>query len=85
MTQDNILQTRFSTTRRKHPFEGEPKDLTSAIKKEKKFLKLIENKADYFIDTTDFTPQDLASEIETALFSKSSTKKACCNSHKFWF
>lgn len=68
MAQDSALQTRFSTTRRKHPLESVPPDLMSAIEKEKKVLSSVENKADYLIDTTDLTPQDLASEIEKRYF-----------------
>lgn len=68
MAQDNVLLTRFSTTRRKHPFQSEPQDLSSAIKKERELLTLVENKADHLVDTTDFTPQDLATQIEERYF-----------------
>jgi UPF0042 nucleotide-binding protein len=85
MTQDSVLQTRFSTTRRKHPFETEPKDLLSAIQKEREVLTLVEKNADNFIDTTDFSPQDLAAQIEQQYFPDRVPRKLAVTITSFGF
>lgn len=85
MTQDNRLLTRFSTTRRKHPFESDPSDLISAIHREKELLTRVENKADYFIDTTDLSPQDLALEIEQHYFPNKKPRKLFVTVTSFGF
>ncbi len=85
MTQDDVLQTRFSTSRRKHPFEIQPQNLLMAIQKEREVLELVESKADYIIDTTELTPQDLALQIEEHYFPEGLSRKLFITITSFGF
>ncbi|MBC7899481.1 MAG: RNase adapter RapZ [Saprospiraceae bacterium] len=55
---DNVLQRRFSETRRPHPADA-GKGLLAAIRAEKKALKEIESLADLIIDTSEHTVHTL--------------------------
>lgn len=85
MAQDSILLNRFSTTRRKHPFENASKDLLLAINKERKVLETVEQHADHLIDTTDLTPQDLAAQLEARYFPDRVPRKLCVTITSFGF
>ena len=85
MTQDNILQNRFSATRRKHPFEADTGDLITAIEAEKSVLAFVESQASFLIDTTDFSPQDLASQLEEHFFPNSVHRKLFITVTSFGF
>jgi UPF0042 nucleotide-binding protein len=55
---DEVLQRRFSETRRPHPFDA-GKGLRTAIKAERKALEHIRSIADLIIDTSDLTVHNL--------------------------
>jgi UPF0042 nucleotide-binding protein len=57
-TSDDVLQRRFSETRRPHPADN-GKGLLSAIRAERRALKNIRKLADLIIDTSDFTVHSL--------------------------
>lgn len=60
---DKVLARRYNETRREHPMApGE--SVTKGIKREKKKLEAIRQKADYVIDTTSLNNAQLAREIE---------------------
>ena len=65
--QDDVLLTRYNATRRKHPFDDAAIGLIEAIEKEKLVLKPLEACANLILDTTYFSPQDLAWQIEKRL------------------
>ena len=83
--QNDVLQTRFNTTRRKHPFESEGKDIIFAINGEKSVLKIIEDRADLIIDTTYFTPQDLAWQLEDRFFPEKNPRRMVVTITSFGF
>ncbi len=57
-----VLVRRFSETRRKHPLSDDGSNL-HAIIKERKLLESIRGKADFIIDTTNFSTKDLREKI----------------------
>ncbi|HEV7698771.1 MAG TPA: RNase adapter RapZ [Pyrinomonadaceae bacterium] len=59
---DDVLQRRFSETRRPHPADKD-KGLLPAIQAERKALKDIRELADLIIDTSDFTVHTLRQQI----------------------
>lgn len=59
---DEVLQRRFSETRRPHPAD-KGKGLLTAIQAERKALKQIRTLADLIVDTTDFSVHTLRQEI----------------------
>ena len=61
--EDNVLQRRFSTVKRRHPFPiGE--DLMDSIRKERESLLPIRNVADLVLDSSHLTPYELAENAE---------------------
>jgi UPF0042 nucleotide-binding protein len=60
---DEILLTRFSETRRRHPLSGENISLQEAITKERDVLGPIIDDADLIIDTSDTTVYELRQNI----------------------
>ncbi len=83
--QNDILHTRFNTTRRKHPFESEGKDLGFAIARERDVLNIIEDRADLSVDTTYFSPQDLAWQLEDRFFPDKNPRKMQLSITSFGF
>jgi len=61
---DEILLTRFSETRRRHPLSNERISLPEAIAKERELLGPIINTADLIIDTTGTTVYALREQIQ---------------------
>jgi UPF0042 nucleotide-binding protein len=55
---DEVLQRRFSETRRPHPADG-GKGLLAAIRAEKKAMRKVREKADFIIDTSEHTVHTL--------------------------
>ena len=70
---DDVLQRRYSETRRRHPLAptGRPLD---GIAAEKDLLGPIRHRADVLIDTTTLSPHDLKGEIER-IFSSSDDQR----------
>ncbi len=60
---DETLIRRFSETRRKHPLKEKEKTIIEAIKKERKLLLKIKEKADKIIDTSNLTPKEFRERI----------------------
>lgn len=75
MAEENTLQTRYNTSRRRHPFALLSGDLSGAIRKEKACLDGLRQHADFVVDTTFFSPQDLAWQLEKRFFPGSSPRK----------
>jgi UPF0042 nucleotide-binding protein len=67
---DNILLTRFSETRRKHPLSLDALPLMDAIQTERKLLEPIASKADLYIDTTRTNLHQLRDLIRERIESK---------------
>ena len=63
---DEILVRRFSETRRRHPLSRDGSILT-AIMQEKALLASIREKANFIIDTSDFTVKDLREKLNAIL------------------
>jgi len=60
---DDVLLSRFSETRRKHPLTGKQLDLVQAVKTEKELLSPIVDMADLIIDTSTTSVYDLRDQI----------------------
>ena len=61
---DEILAQRYSTTRRKHPMHDQTGELVAAIRREIATLKIVEQAADVAFDTSNWSPHQLARQIE---------------------
>lgn len=61
--QDDILLSRFSETRRKHPLTGEQFGLVEAVAAERELLSPIMDMADLVVDTSRTTVYDLRDQI----------------------
>ncbi len=59
---DTIVK-RYKETRRRHPLDQETGNVEDSIRREKELLSPIRERADYIIDTTDFTLSRLQSEL----------------------
>jgi UPF0042 nucleotide-binding protein len=62
-TADNVLLSRFSETRRKHPLTDKNTSLGEAIAKERELLGPVINTAELVIDTTSMTVYELREQI----------------------
>lgn len=60
---EDVLQRRYSETRRRHPLSPADSPLTG-IRAERELLVPIRARADVLIDTSDLTPHDLRAELE---------------------
>jgi UPF0042 nucleotide-binding protein len=61
--EDDVLLSRFSETRRKHPLTGEKLGLVEAVATERKLLSPIIDMADLIVDTSQTTVYDLRDQI----------------------
>lgn len=62
---DAVLMRRFSTVRRRHPFDPKSQ-LPTAIEEERQALKSLRDGANMIIDTSTLTPYELAALVEEA-------------------
>ncbi|NOX69344.1 MAG: RNase adapter RapZ [Gammaproteobacteria bacterium] len=62
-TDDDVLLTRYSESRRRHPLAGSGKELRGAITRERELLSQITNVADLIIDTTKSSVYELGDTI----------------------
>lgn len=62
-----VLATRFSATRRKHPLLCQGETLLEAIEREREMLGPVEEASDLVIDTSNWSPQQLARTLEVKL------------------
>jgi len=60
---DEVLMSRFSETRRKHPLSIDGTGLREAISEERKLLGSVINAADLFIDTSETSAHELRDDI----------------------
>jgi len=60
--EDDMLQRRFSTVRRRHPFPAD--DLMASIRLERKSLDLLREMADLILDSSHLTPYELAEKVD---------------------
>ena len=60
---DDVLLSRFSETRRKHPLTGEKLGLVEAVAAERKLLSPIIDMADLIVDTSETTVYDLRDQV----------------------
>ena len=60
--EDSVLQRRFSTVRRRHPFPSD--DLMRSIYLERKSLNLLREMADLILDSSHLTPYELAEKVD---------------------
>lgn len=67
---DQTLIKRFSETRRLHPLSIDSLPLDLAIKKEKELLDVLVTRADFMLDTTDFSVHQLAESIREKILGK---------------
>jgi len=61
--EDEMLQRRFSTVRRRHPFAPDI-DLMSAIRQERESLDAVRCMADLILDSSYLTPYELAEKVD---------------------
>jgi UPF0042 nucleotide-binding protein len=62
--EENVIATRYSTTRRRHPLIDAGETLNEAIAREQELLSPIEELADSVIDTSSLSPHALARAVE---------------------
>jgi UPF0042 nucleotide-binding protein len=68
MTADSqVIATRFGATRRKHPLLQQGETLLEAIEREREMLSPVEESADLVMDTSNWSPQQLARALEGRL------------------
>ena len=60
---DDILQRRFSTVRRRHPFPSS-RDLMASIQLERESLRPLRDMADIVLDSSHLTPYELAEKVD---------------------
>lgn len=60
----NVIATRYGATRRKHPLLQSGETLTEAIEREREILGPVEESADVVLDTTKWSPHQLARAVE---------------------
>ena len=59
--EDNVLEHRYSETRRKHPMHD---DVSIGIRMEREILTPLKEKANYIVDTTNMRPAELSKTVE---------------------
>lgn len=67
---DEVLIRRYKETRRKHPLADEYSSISQSIAKEREMLQNIRGMADYIIDTSNLTSNELSREIVELFSSK---------------
>lgn len=80
---DEILQKRFTETRRKHPL-AQDRPVHAGIEKEKLLMRPLRAQADFIIDTTTFSIHDLRRMVE-GNFSLKGTQKLSISLMSFGF
>lgn len=81
---DETLVKRYKESRRQHPLD-DSKGLLASIKKERKMLKKLYHAADYVIDTSRLSAQDLLKELKEIYASKDSKQGLEINVMAFGF
>ena len=82
---DGVLQTRYRTTRRPHPLQpAEGLSVQEAVALERELLQSIQQSADYTVDTTLLSAQQLRSHIRT-MFSQTENSSMLITCMSFGF
>lgn len=80
---DETLVKRYKETRRQHPLEG-PAGLLAAIQQERKMLEKLYAAADYVIDTSKYTNQNLLNKLKE-IYSEDARQRLVINVMAFGF
>ena len=81
---DNTLLERFSATRRKHPLSNDKTSLAEAITEEERLLKIIEELAQFTIDTSKLSIHQLRESIKQHIHSENAQQMSIlCQSFGF--
>ena len=81
---DNVLVKRYKETRRIHPVDGQG-SIEESIKKERKMLKGIYDRADYVIDTTRLLTRELKEELDRIFLKNEEYNSLMINVMSFGF
>lgn len=81
---DTVLVKRYKETRRIHPVDGQG-SIEESIKKERKMLKSIYNRADYVIDTTRLLTRELKEELDRIFLKNEEYNSLMINVMSFGF
>lgn len=83
--EDDLLQRRFSETRRRHPLSDQLPILADAISMERSALWDLRQQADKIINTSSVTPRELRDEISRTFLGESSSQAMQILIHSFGF
>lgn len=70
---DSVIIHRFKETRRKHPLSENGQSIEVSLQQERAILRLMREKADYMIDTTNLSPAQLKQRITTLFLGDNKT------------
>jgi len=76
--ENELLQRRFSTVRRRHPYPNND-DLVAAIEMERESLKPLREIADLVLDSSHLTPYELAEQVDMFRLRTGNEQKKCAN------
>ncbi|MBD5543235.1 MAG: RNase adapter RapZ [Lachnospiraceae bacterium] len=82
--EDRVLVKRYKETRRIHPVDGNG-SIEESIKKERKMLKAIHDRADYVIDTTSLLTRELKEELDRIFLKNEEYNSLMINVMSFGF
>lgn len=82
--EDRVLVKRYKETRRIHPVDGKG-SIEESIKKERKMLKAIHDRADYVIDTSSLLTRELKEELDRIFLKNEEYNSLMINVMSFGF
>lgn len=82
---NSVILKRYKETRRRHPLDPDGTDVTEAINREKKLLAPIRDRADYIINTSNFTLAQLQRKILELFTDKNDLRGLGVNVQSFGF
>lgn len=82
--EDRVLVKRYKETRRIHPVDGNG-SIEESIKKERKMLKAIHDRADYVIDTSSLLTRELKEELDRIFLKNEEYNSLMINVMSFGF
>ncbi len=82
--EDRVLVKRYKETRRIHPVDGQG-SIEESIKKERKMLKAIHDRADYVIDTSSLLTRELKEELDRIFLKNEEYNSLMINVMSFGF
>jgi Predicted P-loop-containing kinase len=81
---DTIIR-RYKETRRRHPLEQEAGDVEEFVRREKQLLSAVRERADFIVDTTEFSIGRLQSELYRLFVGKDETRSIDVSVMSFGF